>query len=100
MIPTNAWQEGLLLACLGSHAIPEPVTILQGKAALYPGLAHVLSPWDGTGGIGWEGSLSQTAWPQNGRAIVPQRKIKVLVLGGRGMAAEQRAQQMVMKAGL
>lgn len=37
---------------------------------------------------------------QNGRAIVPQRKIKVLVLGGRGMAAEQRAPQMVRKGGL
>lgn len=52
VIPTHAWEEGLSLAYLRPHAIPEPVTVLQGKAALCPGLAHVLSLGDGTGGKG------------------------------------------------
>lgn len=37
---------------------------------------------------------------ENGGAIIPQRKIKVLIPGGGGMDAEQIAQQMVLKVGL
>lgn len=49
---------------------------------------------------GHEVSLNQTVWPENGGAIIPQRRIKVLIPGGGGLDAEQIAQQMVLKVGL
>lgn len=85
-------MPGRKVACLGSHAIPELVSLPR------PGSCALPVGWHWR--KGWEVSLSQTAWPENGGTVVFWRKVKVLVLGGRGLAAEHIAQRLVMKGGL
>lgn len=95
------WDSGKYLGedshwlVLGHMPIPQPITVLQGESRSLPSPGSLSPPlrWQQT--KGWEMSLNQRVWPENGGGIIPQRKIKVLIPGEERMDAEQTAQQML-----